>query len=150
MSGNGVVVWTSWEYFFAKMLGFAEFASWEKVGALASVLTGRIGEAGGPAGMLPGQVGFVSGFIPVCIGYPLSADLASSGLYTGSGSTTGMVQCDTSRFEYCWRSGLTTESVVNPLNNTITWVTRFRSLVRALDTVAATTFDTHYSYNLTY
>lgn len=151
MTANSVVVLTSWEYFFSKMLAFTEFASWDKVGMLASVLTGQLGSPGATAGgLLPGQVGFVSGMIPVIVAYPLTADLAASGLYTGSGTTTGMVQCDRSRFEYCVRQGTTVESDVEIRNNTVTYVARSRVNFRALDAVASTVKDTHYSYNLTF
>lgn len=139
-----IIIAPSWEYFFNKMLNFAEFLTFEKVGSLASVLTGTLG----PGGMLPGQVGFVQGFIPVCIPFPLSADLAATGLYTGSGSTTGMLVFDRSRFEHCVRRGATLESETNILNDTVTHVTRIRSVGRAQDAVASTVKDVHYSFNL--
>lgn len=151
MVGNSVVVLTSWEYFFSKMLDFDEFASWDKVGALASVLTGQVGNPGStPGGLLPGQVGFVTGMVPVIVAYPLTADLASSGLFTGSGSTTGMIQTDRSRFEYCVRQGMTVESEVEIRNNTVTYVARSRVNFRARDAVASTVKDTHFSYNLNF
>lgn len=142
---------TSWEYFFAKLLDFDEFASWDKVGALASVLTGQLGAPGQtPGGMLPGQVGFVSGMIPVIVAGAMTADLASTGLYTGSGSTTGMVHVDRSRFEYVQRKSLTLEQEVDVRNNTTTLVARGRTNFRALDAVGAGVRDVHYDYNLTY
>lgn len=141
---SNIIVAPSWEYFFAKMLSFAEFLSWEKVGTLASILTGKLG----PGGMLPGQVGFVQGFIPVCIPFPLSSDLAASGLFTGSGALSGMVQFDRSRFEHCVRRGATLESATDILNDTVTHVTRIRSVGRAQDAVGTTIKDAHYSFNL--
>lgn len=147
---GSIVTITSWEYFFKTMLGFAEFISWEKVGALAAVLTGQLGNPGQtPGGMLPGQVGFVGGMVPVIVASALTADLAVTGLYTGSGSTTGMIQVDRSRFEYVIRKSLTLEQEVDIRNNTTTVVARGRSNFRAQDAVAAGIRDTHYSYNLT-
>lgn len=148
MAGSNIIVAPSWEYFFTKMLdatAFAEFSTFEKVGALASVLTGKLGNGG----LLPGQVGFLQGFIPVVIPWPLGADLETSGLYTnGSGAKTGMLQFDRTRFEYCVRQGAMLESATDITNNTQTLVMRFRTLFRALDTAAATVKDVHFSYNL--
>jgi hypothetical protein len=144
-----IVVLASWEYFFNTMIEFPEFASWDKVGDLASIITGKLGSVGGtPGGLLPMQVGFVSGFIPVCIAPAITADLAATGLYTGSGATTGMLQLDRSRYEYVLRKGLTIEQEVDIRNNTHTVVARGRSLFRALDAPAAGIRDVHYSFNL--
>jgi hypothetical protein len=148
MAGSNIIVAPSWEYFFTKMLdatAFSEFSTFEKVGALASVLTGKVGQGG----LLPGQVGFLQGFIPVVIPWALSADLETSGLYTnGSGAKTGMLQFDRTRFEYCVRQGAMLESATDITNNTQTLVMRFRTLFRALDAVGSTVKDVHFSYNL--
>lgn len=149
IDGADLIVAPSWEYFFDTMLDWTEFASWDKVGSMASVITGRLGPASGPGGMLPGQVGFLAGFLPVCVPYPLASDLETSGLYTdGSGGKTAMLQFNRSRFEYVVRQGMSMESEVNIRNNTVTYVTRLRSTFRALDAAAATVKDVHYSYNL--
>lgn len=144
-----IVALVSWEYFFNTMIEFAEFASWDKVGDLASLITGKLGNMGGmPGGLLPMQVGFVAGFIPVCIAPAITADLAATGLYTASGSTTGMLQLDRSRYEYVVRKGLTLEQEIDVRNNTHTVVARGRSLFRSMDPVGAGIRDVHYSYNL--
>ncbi len=149
--GNTVCVLTSWEYFFGKLLDFTEFLSWEKVAQLASILTGMVGDVGRtPGGMLPGQVGFLQGMIPICIGYPITGDLATTGLYTGSGSTTGMLQVDRSRFEFVVRQGATVETETNIRNNTVTYVGRERVNFRAQDAVSSSIKDVHWSFNLTY
>lgn len=142
---------TSWEYFFSKLIDFDEFASWDKVGALAAVLTGQVGDVNRtPGGMLPGQVGFVSGMIPVIVAGAMTADLAATGLYTGSGTTTGMIHVDRSRFEYVIRKSVVVEQEVDIRNNTSTLVARGRSNFRALDAVGAGIQDLHYDYNLTF
>jgi len=152
MGTSNVVAITSWEYFWAKMLDFAEFASWEKVGALASILSGQIGDVGGtPGGILPGQVGFLSGMVPLIISGTMTADLAATGLFTGSGTTTGLITVDRSRFEYVIRKNLVMEQEVDIRNNTTTVVARGRSAFRSLDAVpgaADGVRDVHYSYNL--
>jgi hypothetical protein len=144
--GNRVVVAPSWEYFFSTMLSWSEFLTWDKAGPYASALTGSLGPNQAP--LLPGQVGFLSGFLPVCIPAPLTADLASTGLYTGSGTTTGMLQFDASRFEFVTRMGMRFETATRIENNTVTAVARGRYLFRAQDAVASTIKDVHYSYNL--
>lgn len=144
-----IVVLASWEYFFNNMLEFAEFASWDKVGELAALITGKIGNTPGmPGGLLPMQVGFIAGFIPVCIAPALTADLAATGLYTASGSTTGMLQLDRSRFEYVIRKNLQLEQEIDIRNNTHTVVARGRSLFRAQDPVSSSIKDVHFSFNL--
>lgn len=148
---NDIVVMPSWEYFFSKMVDFDEFDAWDNVGAFASVLTGKLGDVGGtPGGMLPGQVGYLLGMLPVVVPFPLTGDLASTGKYTGSGSTTGMIQHDRSRFEYVVRQGMSLESDVEIRNNTVVYVARKRTTFRAKDPAAATIKDTHFSINLTY
>lgn len=144
--GNRVIVAPSWEYFFTTMLSWSEFLTWDKAGPYASALTGYVGPSGSP--LLPGQVGFLQGFLPVCIPAPLTADLASTGLYTGSGATTGMLQFDASRFEFCVRQGMRFETAARIENNTVTAVARGRFLFRAQDAVASTIKDVHYSFNL--
>lgn len=149
-SAQNIVVALSWEYFFAKVLDFDEFQSWDKVGAFASDLTGRLGLGQGPGGILPGQVGFVSGFVPVVVGYPITADLATTGLYTGSGSTTGMLVFDRSRFEYCIRQDMRIESAVDIRSNVTNVVARVRDVLREKDAVSSSIKDVHWSFNLTY
>lgn len=146
-NGN-IVILVSWEYFFSKMLGWSEFQSFTQVGASASLLTGTLGQ--GPA-LLPMQVGWLFGMIPVCIAYPLTADLAATGLYTGSGSTTGAIQFDRSRARRIVRQGMTVESATEIRNNTVTYVARMRALpMDWQDAVSSSIKDVHYSFNLTY
>jgi hypothetical protein len=146
-----VVIAPSPEYFFGKMIDWDEFDAFDNVGALASVLSGQLGDVGRtPGGLLPHQVGFLWGRFPVCLAYPLSGDLAATGLYTGSSSTTGMLQFNRSRFQNWIRKGMMVESQTEIKNNTVTFVARKRSVGRSKDTVVAATKSVHYSYNLTY
>lgn len=152
-SKSDVVILTSWDYFFSTMLdatAFSEFITFEKVGALASVLSGQLGNVGAIPGSIPaGCVGFLQGFIPVCIAWPITADLAASGLFVQASDTkTGFLAVDRSRHEYCVRKGAMLESETSILQNTNTLMMRYRTVFRSLDAVSSSIKDVHWSYNL--
>ena len=143
MAGDVVFV-VSPEYFLGKMLGFTDFITWDKVGPNATVLTGLLGQSAGP---LPGQVGYIAG-VPVIVNWFLTGDLASTGLYTGSGSTTGMLVLSRGRFERWVRKAIMVESQVDIRNNTMTTVARKSDTYRSID--GAGVKNVHFSINLTY
>lgn len=142
---GSVIFATSPEYFLGTMLGFTELMTWDKVGPAATILTGMLPGKG----VRPGSVGFLWGR-EVVITPMISADLATTGLYTGSGSTTGMLVLDTDDFEWRLRKDLRAESQENIRNNTHTLVARTRLSFRtkANDT-GSTRKNVNWSYNLT-
>lgn len=146
-----IVIAVSPEYFFGKMIDWDEFDAFDNVGVLASVLTGQLGDVSRtPGGILPGQVGFLWGRFPVVLCYTLTGDLAATGLFTGSGSTTGMLQFDRTRMQTWVRKGAMLESETKPSNNTVTLYMRKRNVGRYKDAVSSSIKNVHYSYNLTY
>lgn len=147
---HGLLFCVSWEYFIQKLMLWDEFLSFDKVGALASVLTGTVGGTG-TGGRLPGQVGYLAGMVPVVVGYPLTSDLAASGLYTGSGAKSSALLVNRDRFEHVVRQGQMVESDVDIRNHTTTYVARMRSTFRPIESVANHTAGepaVHLSYNL--
>ena len=121
-NADGVIV-VSWEVD-RKMLLFSEFKTWDSVGAFASILTGRLGALAPNGVPLPNIVGMWEGTMPVVISDALTADLATTGLYTGSGAKSGVLVFDRSRFEFVQQSGTEVASVINPMNNTRSLVMR--------------------------
>lgn len=146
-----VVIAVSPEYFFKTMLTWDEFETFDKVGVLASVLTGTLGNpAGTPGGLLPNQVGFLWGRFPVVLNYTISGDMNASGVFDNVTTTkTGLLVFDRTRFQTWRRQGMSLEGETNIRNNTITWVARERLVGRSKDTVASSPTTAHYAYNLT-
>lgn len=134
------------EWFLGTMLGFTDMITWDKAGAAASILTGLIGGRTGPS---PGSVGFVHN-VEVVMTPMLTPDLATSGLYTGSGSTTACLAVETSDFEWRIRKGMMVETAANIMNNTVTTVSRDRRVFRtkANDTTSSKK-NVSYGFNLT-
>lgn len=142
-----IVLLVSPEYFMGTMLGFAEVITWDKAGPMASILTGYLNTAS-KDGRLPGHVGFLHN-VPVCVTPFLTADLATTGLYTGSGSTTGMLAVVRKRFEWRVRKGMTVESMVDIKKNVIDLVARGRYRFRTTARSAASETNVAYGFNLT-
>ena len=134
------------EFFLKTMLGFTELVTWDGAGAAASILTGLLGGRAGPS---PGSVGFLHNVEVVMTPF-LTADLAATGLFTGTGALTGAVVVDTADFEWRVRSGMTLESDLEIRNDTITTVAKTRRLFRtkANDTTADR-LNVAYGFNLT-
>lgn len=138
---------TSPEWFLGYLVQLSQFLTWDKVGPAATVLTGFLGGKAGPS---PGSVGMLNGFLECVVTPFITADMASTGLYTGSGSTTGHLIFEASDFE--WRSvpGISLKEDTEIRNDTVTLVARRRRVFRtkANDTTAERK-NVHYSYNLT-
>lgn len=132
---------TSPEFFLTKMLDWEETKTWDKVGAAASVLTGMIGN---PT-TIENSVGTLDG-IPIIISWFFSADLATSGLYTGTGAKTGLVAVNLDRFKMFIRRGAMLRTAVNITNGTVDAVATDRWLFDTFD--SADVENVHYAYNL--
>jgi hypothetical protein len=145
----GVVIEVSPETFFGGLVTLAEFDAFDNVGLLASVITGQLGDVGKtPGGLLPGQVGFLYGRFPVLVNYLITKDLAATGLYTGSGATSGKLTYDASRFQFFIRRGALVEMVDDIRNNTRTLVSRTRLNFVPRDADGATTKTCHWRFNI--
>lgn len=145
-TGGTVKILVSPEWFLNKLLGEASMVTWDKAGPAATILTGLLSGRSGPS---PGSVGFIHN-VEVIMTPMLTADLATSGLFTNSGATTAAIAVDTSDFGWWVRKGLVVESAVNILNNTNTSVARDRRVFRtsANDTTASRK-NVSYGFNLT-
>lgn len=147
---RGVIIQVSPESFFGYLVGLAEFDAFDNVGVLASVLTGQLGDLSRtPGGLLPGQVGFLYGRFPLIVNYCITKDLAATGLYTGSGSTTGMLVNDVSRFQMFVLRGGMVRVAEDIRNNTRTLVSRARMKFQPKDDVSSTNKTVHWRYNTT-
>lgn len=145
----GVVIEVSPEIFFKTLISLDEFDAFDNVGVLASVLTGQLGDLSKtPGGLLPGQVGFLYGRFPVIVNYTLTADLASTGLYTGSGATSGTLTYDASRFQTFVLRGSMVKVAEDIRNNTKTLVSRTRLKWHPKDSVSSTNKTCHWRFNV--
>lgn len=145
----GVVIEVSPETFFSTLISLDEFDAFDNVGVLASVLTGQLGDLSKtPNGLLPGQVGFLYGRFPVLVNYCITKDLASTGLYTGSGTTTGTLTYDASRFQMFLLRGSMVKVAEDIRNNTRTLVSRTRLKWHPKDAVSSTNKSCHWRFNV--
>ena len=137
-----VVHITSPEYFISTLVKLPEVLTWDATGPMASILTGMIGQAG----PLPGQVGFLFGR-PLIVDASMTADMNALGVYDNVTTTrTGMVTVARSRYELWTRKGMTVEQDVEPRNDTVTLVARYRNVFREKD--ASTHANVYYSFDL--
>jgi len=143
----GIVIAVSPEYWLGTMLGWDEFQLHSSVGDAAAARTGLLG---GRRGTRPGSVGFVWGNIEVVLTPFITADLHTTGLYTGASATTGMLVFAPGDFERRVRLGMLIESETNIRNDTVTWVSKVRETFRCKqnDDVSEKK-NVHWSFNLT-
>lgn len=142
-----VVVLMNPEFFFKKGLYMAGFESYDKVGTLAAILSGKMG--GAQMFGLPNQVGYLYGRFPVCLCYTMTADLNASGVWDNTTTDrTGILVVDRSLGEQWLRKGMTAEQDVEIRNNTITVVGRKRNTFRKKRLGTGQTLAA-YGYNLT-
>lgn len=143
-----VVEIVSPETFFGSLISLDEFDAFDNVGLLASVITGQLGDTGRtPGGVMPGQVGFTHGRFPLIVSYCLTKDLATTGLYTGTGATTSKLTVDISRFRMYLLRGQMVKMVEDIRNNTGTVISRARMKFEAQDAASASIKDVHERYN---
>lgn len=126
-----LLVEVSPEYMVQKMMGFSEVLTMEKFGANATIMRGALA-------MLLGQ--------PVFINRWITADLASTGLYTGSGSTSGKLITDRKAFMNYVRRGPVVESKKEISSQHFELVLTGRRLFSTPD--ASSTKNVHWAYNL--
>jgi hypothetical protein len=111
--------------------GFSELLTMEKMGNQASILTGQVAALAGD---------------PVVISRFVSSDLAVTGLYTGSSTTTGFLIVDTSAYKMFVRRAARYEMERKIGSGHYELVISDRSLFDSHE--AATVKNVHWSYNL--
>lgn len=102
--GMDAVHLVSYETFVKHLQSAEDFKTLDKFGNLASRLSGSLDD-----GPLPNQIGQIDG-APVIVSWLLSSDLATSGLYTGSGTTSGALTISRNRFMLLQRRNRRMES----------------------------------------
>lgn len=128
---DGLVYILNLDNVIAKLLTDSNLLTVDKYGPQASILTGEVGRIGG---------------VPVVISEYMTGDLATSGLYTGSGTTTGGLLVNRSRFEWVERRGARVEVEQRPTKHTNYFVASIRETFRTVD--GASTKNLFYGYNL--
>jgi hypothetical protein len=142
-----IVILMNPEWFFKKGIQLSDFSTYDKVGAIAAVLSGKIGST--TQFGLPNQVGYLYNRFPVCLCYALTADLNASGVWDNTTTDrTGVLVVDRSTYHQWLRRGATVEQDVEIRNNTVTVVGRKRNTFRA-KRLASTQAVAAFGYNLT-
>ncbi len=117
--GFGRVVYiTSPEHYLAKILTDTNLLTVDKYGLQATVVTGEVGKIGNS---------------PLVLSEFVTADLASTGLYTGSGTTTGMVMVNMDRFLIARRRTMRIEVETVARNHTTYIVASERKTMHSYD-----------------
>lgn len=128
---NDLVCIMNPEYLVQKVMDFDEVQTLDKFGAGASILNGAIASIFG---------------VPIVLSRFMSADLATSGLYTGSGAKTGFLLVDRAAYARYVKRGTTFELVKEIKSGHWEFVATSRELFDSPE--AASTANVHYSYNL--
>jgi len=119
------------EIVIAQLLDLDEVVTLDKFGPAATVLTGQIGSLAG---------------IPIVMSRFLSADLAATGLYTGSGSTSGMLIVNPSSYNVFMKRGILVERDKDITAGAINLVSTMRATLDTLD--GASTKNVAFGYNM--
>lgn len=128
---DGLVYILNLDNVIAKLLTDTSILTVDKYGPAATLLSGEVARIGG---------------IPVVISEYMTGDLATSGLYTGSGSTTGGLLVNRNRFEWVERRGARVEVEARPTKHTNYFVASIRETFRTVD--GSSTKNLFYGYNL--
>ena len=119
------------EYYLVKMLQFAEVLTVDKFGDAATIKTGVLARLG------PAQV-LISEF--------MTSDLASTGLYTGSGSKTSVLTVNADRFKMGIRRGVRVEQETDVTRDVVNYVATERKVFHTFD--ASTKKNVALRYNM--
>lgn len=130
-SAGRVVLICSPEVYVKHLMTLAEVATLDKMGPRATVLSGQVASIGG---------------MPIIVSDFMTADLASTGLFTATGATSGYVIANLDRFRvYDWRN-LTMESDKDISRQAWQVVATTRQLFTTIDD--ATAKNVSYRFNL--
>jgi hypothetical protein len=129
-AASRVAILCSPEVFYQKLMADSNVLTVEKLGPNATLLSGQLGSVFN---------------IPLVPTRWLSADLAATGLYTGSGALSGVLAVDRGAFFHYQRRGLQVEmerQIINGSNHVVATLRRlFKTPSSASETVV------HYGYN---
>ncbi|MEL6347162.1 MAG: hypothetical protein AAFV53_28870 [Myxococcota bacterium] len=117
-SEGQMILTTSYQAYFAHFLAIEELVTLEKYGQGAAVLSGEIGRIG-PWVLMKTPV--------------LASDMASTGLYTGSGALATAVGYNRDRYCFYERQGVVVELDIEIRNGTVNMVARLRRGLHAKD-----------------
>ena len=135
--GGDLICVVSPEYYLVKMLMFGDSSS-----ANAGVVD--VSRYGPAATILTGELGQLMG-VPIVVSEMLSADLHTTGLYTGSSSTTGMLLFNRARFKIA-RLRNSIDIARDITRGTHELGATQRSTLFSID--SSTKKNVHFSYNL--
>lgn len=121
IAAQNVVILVSPEVYFKKLLLDSNMITVDKMGAMASLITGQVSAIGGR---------------PVVPTRWLTADLAATGLYTGSGSKSGVLAVVPDAFKHYVRRGPAVEVEVSASTQSTSLVITQR---KSMDTLTAST-----------
>lgn len=131
--GLGDIVYlTSPEHLLSTVLVDSNVLTVDKYGPNATILTGEVAQIGGR---------------PLVISEFMTSDLATSGLYTGSGSTTSMLIVNRARFRKVTRRNLMVNVEIVYRKHTAYVVATVRTGLHTFD--GSSTANVRYLYNLT-
>jgi hypothetical protein len=130
-SFGDVIYVVSPEYYVAKLISDPNLLTVDKYGSLATLITGEIARIGNRR---------------IVLSEFMTADLAASGLYTGSGTKTGMVIPNLSRFRMGRRRSVRIEVETVVRNNTTYIVASERKTLHTFD--GGSVKNVAYAYNL--
>jgi HK97 family phage major capsid protein len=131
--GLGDVVYiTSPEHYLRKIITDTNVLTVDKYGDKATVLTGEVARIGNH---------------PLVLSEFVTSDLATTGLYTGSGATTGMLIVNLARFVMARRRAMRIEVETVIRENTVHIVASERKTLHTFD--GASTANVRWLYNLT-
>lgn len=128
---GGLMAVVSPEYLIQKLMDLDEVQTLEKFGGGATILSGQLGSLFG---------------VPLVVSRFVTADLANTGLYTGSGSKSGMLIVDRGAWSHYTRRGATLELDKEIKSGHFEIVGTLRRLFASPDATA--TKNVHWSYNL--
>jgi hypothetical protein len=120
------------QYYLSQLITDSDLLTVDKIGAAATLITGQVGSIGGHR---------------VVLSEFLTADLAASGLYTGSGATGSRLIVARNRFEMVERRGLRMDVEISRLKGVTYLIASQRVRFRSLDQAA--TKNVRCQYNLT-
>ena len=132
LAARDLVAICSPEHYVGSILGYDEVQTLEKYGPGAVILSGEAARVGG---------------VPIVVSEFITNDLAATGLYTGSGATTGFLMVNRNRFYVGQRSaGQTVELSRDITRGVIDVVGTMRKAYFTLD--SSTKKNCHWSFNL--
>lgn len=130
LGASNLVMVVSPEFMIESLMGLQEVITIDKFGPAASVLSGQIGSIFN---------------VPIIMSRFLSNDLAATGLYTGSGSTTGFLLFNAASYYLYERRGIVVEQDKDISAGAIRLVATYRGVMGSPDQSA--TKNTFFGFN---